>query len=239
MKNIKDLLFKNNKLNKSSDLYLNFKNDFTYHSSKIEGSTITSSENMEIITKQIKQEELAKIHELKYVKENVHLIEVFDYVMETFEKPISEKYIKDLHKQLCYDSPDLIKRDEITGEYRTKDVRVGNHVGARPFVIEKMMKDLIKLEFDNMDLNDIAKFHCEFETIHPFYDGNGRVGRMIMLKQCLKYNVGLFFVNDINKRQYYDSLIYYNATNKPDYMTMYCKEQQAIFNDKYKELISH
>jgi Fic family protein len=95
------------------------------------------------------------------------------------------------------------------------------------------MKELISLEKSNMNLNDISKFHCEFETIHPFYDGNGRTGRMIMLKQCLMHNVPLFFINDESKAIYYNALRYYNITNKFTAMSEYCKEQQEIFKNKY------
>jgi hypothetical protein len=101
VKNIINTLFKNNKLNKSSEAYIEFKNDFTYHSSKIEGSTISSYENMNLITKKVKKEELEKLHEKKYVIENMHLIEVFDYVIETYNESLTETYIKKIHNMLC------------------------------------------------------------------------------------------------------------------------------------------
>jgi Fic family protein len=235
MKDIKKILFIDGKIALDSEVYLNFKNDFTYHSSKIEGSTISSEENMDLVTKKIKKEELAKTHELKYVLENIHLLDVFDYVLKTFSEPLTENYIKKLHEMLCFDSPDLGKRHENAGQYRNNDVRVGNHIGTRPFAIAQMMRELIKLDSERMDLLTIAKFHCEFETIHPFYDGNGRTGRMIMLKQCLKNDIPSFFVNDLNKREYYNSLAYYNLTMDAIYMFEYCSRQQEYFENKYSK----
>jgi Fic family protein len=231
--NITNPLLKDGQIDLTSNVYREFKNDFTYHSSKIEGSTLSSEENLGLITKSILKEELFKFHERKFVLENSHLIDVFDYVMQHYSDPLDEAYIKNLHKMLCYDSPDLKKRGEQAGEYRQHDVRVGNHVGARPFTINDCMRKLMELNKTPMDLNGIARFHCEFETIHPFYDGNGRVGRMIMLKQCLDNNVTLFYVNDLDKKFYYNALEYYQVTNTERAMVRYLQQQQEIFKGKY------
>jgi Fic family protein len=95
------------------------------------------------------------------------------------------------------------------------------------------MENLLKKLNNVSDIQSIALQHCEFESIHPFLDGNGRVGRMIMLKQCFQNNIYPFIIDNDSKRFYYNAIEYYRVTGKPDAMTRYLQQQQEIFKVKY------
>jgi Fic family protein len=237
MRTLLETLKVNGKINKDSELYVRLKNDFTFHSSAIEGSKVTMEHNMELITAPTQQtkSKLLQLYPEKDVLENENLINVFDLVIDTYETSLSVEYIKKMHKMLCFNSPDLIDRNEKAGEFRTSDVRVGNHIGARPAFIPALVEDLIKKNSAAMDLEKIAIFHAEYEIIHPFYDGNGRTGRMIMLKQCLEHNVKPFFVEEFSKNQYYQGLEYYTATNSAKSLINYFSQQQRRFENLYLE----
>jgi Fic family protein len=84
-------------------------------------------------------------------------------------------------------------------------------------------------------LDDIADFHCRFDRIHPFQDGNGRIGRMLILKQCIKHDIDLFFVNNDTRNEYINSLRMYHRTLSALYLSDYFKKQQQIFVIKYSK----
>ncbi|MDR3163820.1 MAG: Fic family protein [Mycoplasmataceae bacterium] len=233
MQSLKQILFKNGKVDKESDLYIELKNDFTFHSSAIEGSKVSKQDNLSLITEPYKIDSLLKKYPEKDVVENLNLIRVFDYVVDTHDEQLSISYIKKIHGILCKDSPDLYDRDEQAGEFRRHDVRVGKHLGARPEYIHILLSKLLKDFKKSLNLNDVAKFHCEYEIIHPFYDGNGRTGRMIMFKQCIQNNIKPFYVENINVRSYYLGIEYYEVTNKTTAMIEYLMNQQERFNIKY------
>jgi Fic family protein len=88
------------------------------------------------------------------------------------------------------------------------------------------------------NIHDIVKVHAEFETIHPFLDGNGRIGRAIMFKQCLQNNLFPIIINNVSKRFYYDSLKHYQSTGKIDLLESFVKEQQKFFEKKYQKYLN-
>jgi Fic family protein len=85
-----------------------------------------------------------------------------------------------------------------------------------------------------MSIDDICEFHCRFEKIHPFLDGNGRIGRLIMLRQCILNNVGLFIVSNETRNEYINSLKLYHQTGFSSFLTSYCKKLQVFFKEKYE-----
>jgi Fic family protein len=84
-----------------------------------------------------------------------------------------------------------------------------------------------------MTIEDISEFHCRFEKIHPFLDGNGRIGRLIMLRQCILNNVDLFIINTDTRGEYINSLKLYHQTGFSSFLTNYCKKLQIFFKEKY------
>jgi Fic family protein len=88
-----------------------------------------------------------------------------------------------------------------------------------------------------LTIEDIAEFHWRFEKIYPFQDGNGRIGRMIVLKQCIKNNLDLFYVNSDSREEYINCLSMYHRTKSHLYLSEYFKKQQAIFISIYAKYL--
>jgi Fic family protein len=221
-------------IHKCEPFYSELKNIITFHSSKIEGSTLSIDDNKSLITNVTSKEELIQIHEEKFVVENKHLLEVFDFIVDSYSEPLTHNYIKKIHNILCQESPDLEHRRERAGDYRQKGVSIGKTAGARPPFIHNLLDELIN-QFNNkkMSIKDIAVFHAEFETIHPFYDGNGRIGRMIVLKQCLQNSLLPIIVTDETKNDYIDAVAIANFNRNYDKLTQYFERSQTLTEEIY------
>jgi Fic family protein len=119
------------------------------------------------------------------------------------------------------------------GDYKTLENTAGDIETAPPSKVHMMMKNLLsKYQKDNVDLNKIIDFHYNFEKIHPFQDGNGRVGRLIMFKECLKHNIIPFIIEDKNKQFYYMGLKEY--PNSKTRLIDTCLFSQDMYKDVLK-----
>jgi Fic family protein len=149
--------------------------------------------------------------------------------------PLSEVHIKEFHKILKLNTSDSKKEWFKVGEYKLKPNVVGGLETSKPSEVKKHINKLLKNynENNNIEIFDIIDFHYEFETIHPFQDGNGRVGRLIMFKECLKHNIVPFIIEDKFKFYYYRGLSEYPKLK--DYLTDTCLSAQ----DKYLELMNY
>ena len=121
---------------------------------------------------------------------------------------MSEAFIKELHKILKSGTADGRKEWFAVGSYKRLPNEVGGKVTAAPDEVSDRIKQLLAkyAALDVVTLDDIIAFYCDFEAIHPFQDGNGRVGRLIMLKECLKHSIVPFIITDEMKLFYYRGL---------------------------------
>ena len=122
-----------------------------------------------------------------------------------------------------------------SGKYKTLPNTVGGIETSKPTEVAKEMKDLIAWynSLKKVTFEDIVEFHYRFETIHPFQDGNGRIGRLIAFKQCLEQNLIPFYIDDANKWLYYRGLREWN--NDKNYLIETCRFGQ----DQYKSLLKY
>lgn len=135
-----------------------------------------------------------KIYCYEHGIETVNLIKAVNYVLNTIDDKLSHEYIKELHKLCRQHTIDEIKSYNI-GEYKSINNIVGNRMTTDKSLVTRKLNKLFKkfnsYDMENYDKNKkytkILEFHIDFEKIHPFQDGNGRVGRLIMLKQCMQY----------------------------------------------------
>jgi Fic family protein len=251
MENLKSLLLKNGKLDKENKLYRLLREDFTFHSSKIEGSTLTKEEHLTLAALNFKETDINSIKKLfadagerkmNDAIENANCIKLFDYVLENFNNPLTHFEIRTYQGILKKDSKLYYVSPSQVGAYRTEDVFVTNSTfNSTPFlkIQEEMDKLLNKYSEKNLNnLENITNFHCEFETIHPFRDGNGRVGRMIMFKQCMQTNTYPFIVDSISRNQYLNALEIYNLKNSSTYLIDCFKELQNVFKAKYSKYLA-
>lgn len=185
-------------------IYHRMQIDFAYNSNHIEGSRLTHDQTRYIYETHTVDGTVP----VNDVFEAANHFKCFDFVLDTVSELLTENYIKKLHYMLknglMHESDDYA----VIGEYKKYPNEVGQINTALPEEVAGLMKILLK-EYNNkisMDLYDIAEFHSEFEKIHPFYDGNGRIGRLIMLKQCLSNNIVPFIINEEYKHFYYIGL---------------------------------
>ncbi|MCC0662581.1 Fic family protein [Clostridioides sp. ZZV15-6597] len=187
-----------------NSLYKDLRHNFLFHSNKIEGSTFTSESLQDLIEYNIVKGD----HTLDDVITTVNSSYVFETVIDTLGEYLTEKYIKDLHGQLMYNSN--IHNMGLSGIYKKIPNRIigTNSVLAQPFEVEPKMLELIEWynNLKDITLKDLAEFHYRFEIIHPFQDGNGRIGRFILLKQILENNLKLIIISSNTVDDYRQAL---------------------------------
>ncbi|MBR2811729.1 MAG: Fic family protein [Solobacterium sp.] len=195
---------KNNRI--SGGLYHELQVRMTYHSNHIEGSRLTEDQTRLIFeTNTIDAGDGIPVDD---IMETVHHFRAIDYVIDMAEEELTEDIIKHLHYILKHDTKDSALNWFAVGDYKRRANMVGGRETAKPKDVPARMKDLLA-DYNvksAVTINDIIAFHAEFEYIHPFQDGNGRVGRLIALKECLRYNIIPFIIEDRKKHFYYRGL---------------------------------
>ena len=213
MKNyILKTLLKEKNNNLKGMLYHNLQIKFAYNSNHIEGSTLTEEQTRHIFETNsfFAENETVKV---KDVIETLNHFKCFDFIIEHANEKLSEKYIKKLHFLLKSNTSDSQIEWFKVGEYKKKPNTVGGNRTASPKQVEAKMKKLLENYNSQTEITveRIIDFHYEFEKIHPFQDRNGRVGRLIMFKECLKNNIVPFILKDRYKMFYYRGLKNYES----------------------------
>ncbi len=187
-----------------NSLYDDLKIEFLYHSNHLEGSTFTK-ENIEQL---LFEKKVSGVHYLDDVIETRNSLNVFDMVINDCGKQLNKFMLFSWQKELKKDSVD----EEInnTGCFKKYENRLrGLDLKlASPAFVDNLMFNLLAdyNETLNPTIEDIATFHYRFELIHPFQDGNGRIGRFIILKQCIDNNIDLIAIDNIYKDEYKNAL---------------------------------
>ncbi|MDR2652284.1 MAG: Fic family protein [Prevotellaceae bacterium] len=190
--------------------------ELVYHSNAIENSTLTLEDTEKILLKNIvpKSLNISEVYEAK------NLAKITEYLLNNKDKQLSINLILDLHKMLLTDID-----DNIAGRFRSGKewVRIGNHLGANPMFVSSLIDELIEkylLNDNQYFLDKIAFFHAEFETIHPFCDGNGRIGRILINQQLMKLNYPPIIIQNKSKhKEYYPLFVDYHINTKFDGFT--------------------
>lgn len=199
----------------------------TYNSNHIEGSKLSEDQTRMIFeTNTIDVGEGVPVDD---ILETAHHFRAIDYVIDVAEEALTEDIIKELHRILKHDTKDSTLSWFAVGDYKKRANVVGGHETAKPKEVPARMKELLsKYEaLDNVTVEDIIRFHYEFESIHPFQDGNGRVGRLIALKECLRYSIVPFIIEDSKKHFYYRGLSEWKTES--GYLTDTCLDGQDTF----------
>lgn len=182
--------------------------ELTYNSNHMEGSRLTHEETRYIYeTNTIGMDENHVINTDDIV-ETVNHFRCIDIIIERVNQPLSEALIKELHKTLKNGTSDSRKAWFALGEYKKLPNEVGGVETARPEEVAEKIKQLIKT-YNNgkkKTLDDLLTFHYAFEIIHPFQDGNGRIGRLLLFKECLKNELVPFIIDEEHKLFYYRGL---------------------------------
>lgn len=211
----------------SGGLYHELQVRMTYNSNHIEGSRLSEDQTRLIFeTNTIDACEGVPVDD---ILETVHHFRAIDYVIDTAEEALTEEIIKHLHFILKHDTKDSTMNWFAVGDYKKRANVVGGRDTAKPSEVHARMKELLE-EYNtkkNVTVEDIIALHAEFEYIHPFQDGNGRVGRLITLKECLRHNVIPFIIEDSKKNFYYRGLKEWR--NEKGWLTDTCLDGQDTF----------
>ena len=208
--------------------------DLTYNSNHIEGSRLTHDQTRYIFeTNTIGVEN--EVLNVDDVIETSNHFRCIDLIIDHAASTLSEHFIKKLNHILKTSTSDSRKDWFAVGEYKRLPNEVGGMQTSLPEEVADRMKALLSdyNAVPKKTLDDILDFHVRFERIHPFQDGNGRVGRLIMFKECLKYNIVPFIIEENLKLFYYRSLKEWY--NEKGYLTDTCLTAQ----DKYKAYLDY
>lgn len=215
--------------------------NFAYNSNKIEGGKLTEDETEEIFETNSfipKIDDSIKIDDLIEMKNHFRL---FDYTLEIINEELSKDIMINMNKILKKNTTDEENPRYNVGGFKVVPNKIGliNIINtSKPEDVEKDINNLLKWykNIKNITLEDIIEFHVRFERIHPFGDGNGRVGRMIMFKECLKNNIVPFIILDKDKSFYMRGLREYN--NDKMYLIDTIKNEQDIYKEVCDELLN-
>lgn len=215
-------------------IYHQIQINFAYNSNHIEGSRLSEDQTRYIYeTHSIisNKEETISIND---VNETLNHFRCFDYILENVNI-LTEELIKEIHKILKTNTLDSLQDWFKVGEYKLRPNTVGGKRTTPPSKVKGEMRKLLKEynEKENITFDDIIEFHYNFESIHPFQDGNGRVGRLIMFKECLRNNIVPFIIDEKYKA------FYYRGLKEFEYEKGYLIDTCLSVQDKFKELLDY
>lgn len=234
---LKNELIEQQKSKFKGNIYHYSQVNFAYNSNKIEGSRLSEDETEAIFTTSsiiAKSDNTIKIDDLIEMKNHFKL---FDYCLSIVDAPLTKEIIIEMNKILKRNTSDEDNPRYNVGGFKT----IPNVIGiinvihtSSPEDVEKDLDNLLKSYHNKqtITLEDIIDFHYNFEKIHPFGDGNGRVGRMIMFKECLKNNIMPFIVLDKDKPYYMRGLKNYNEDK------MFLIDTIKYEQDLYKKIVT-
>jgi len=215
-------------------IYHKIQIELTYNSNHIEGSRLTHDQTRYIFeTNTIGLSEQSL--NVDDIIETANHFRCIDVIIENARSALSEKLIKTLHSILKAGTSDAKKAWFAVGNYKKLPNEVGGMETALPEEVEREMKTLLGVynSKQKVTIEDIIDFHVRFERIHPFQDGNGRIGRLIMFKECLKHNLVPFIIEDEIKMFYYRGLKEWD--NEKGYLIDTCLHAQ----DKFKKHLDY
>jgi Fic family protein len=206
-----------------------------YNSNRIEGSRLTEEQTRYIYETNTITTETGKAANVDDIIEARNHFACFNYILDVADERLSEDIIKGIHRTLKSSTSDSEKDWFRAGDYKAMPNIIGDRETTPPDKVKGAVQRLL-LEYSQKDavsLEDIIRFHHDFESIHPFQDGNGRVGRLIIFKECLKHDIIPFIIDEEHKNYYYRGLKEFKDT--PGYLIDTCLSAQ----DRYKECLAY
>ena len=218
----------------SGGIYHKVQIDLTYNSNHIEGSRLTHDQTRYIF----ETNTIGVDNESVFVDDIVETANHFrciDMVIDNAHKQLTESFIKELHYVLKSGTTDSRKDWFAVGDYKKLPNQVGGKETTLPKDVAKEMRQLVSLYNATTEktFDEILDFHHKFECIHPFQDGNGRVGRLILFKECLRNNIVPFIIDEKLKIFYYRGLSEW--TNERGFLRDTC----LLAQDKFKAWLDY
>ncbi|GHU41611.1 hypothetical protein FACS1894111_04180 [Clostridia bacterium] len=216
--------------NDKSGIYGHTQYAMAYNSNKIEGSQLTEQQTVSLFdTGTISAD--GTFFKAKDIEETTGHFMMFNEMLKNHEMPLSEEIIKKYHFRLKSGVFEDFANGYLAGEYKNRENRIANIVTAKVSEVpDKMNALLTELGCkQNIQVSDLARVHIQFETIHPFQDGNGRTGRMILFHECLRNGILPFIIQDKNKLQYYEALNAAQTKNDYEKMEAFFRKEQTDY----------
>lgn len=240
LKKLKNELIEQKKSKFKGNIYHYSQVNFAYNSNKIEGGHLTEDETEEIFETNSfipKTDDIIKFDDLTEMKNHFRL---FDYMLDIIDNPLTKDNIIEMNKILKRNTSDEENPRYNVGGFKVVPNKIGliNVIEtSHPDAVEKDIDELLDWynNIRKVTLEDIIEFHVKFEKIHPFGDGNGRVGRIIMFKECLKNNIIPFIILDSDKPYYMKGLKEYK--NDKMYLIDTIKNEQDIYEQVCNDML--
>lgn len=200
-----------------------------YNSNKIEGSTLTEEQTASLFDNGTLPR-TDNYYRAKDVEEmNGHFL-MFNKMLDTLEEPLSQELIKKFHYELKSGVFEDRANGYAIGDYKKRPNMIGIYRTAAPDEVEARMGSLLSRYFEREpDLPVLAEFHAEYESIHPFQDGNGRTGRLIVFRECLKHGIMPLIVEDSRRNEYLEALKSYRDEKNIVPMTELFRKEQEVY----------
>ncbi len=205
-----------------------------YNSNKIEGSTLTEEQTASLFDNGTLPKS-DNYYRAKDVEEmNGHFL-MFNKMLDTLDEPLSRELIKQFHYELKSGVFEDRANGYAIGDYKKRPNMIGMYQTTRPENVAQEMYLLMDwYSNQNVDIFILAELHARYESIHPFQDGNGRTGRLILFRECLKNEIVPVVIEDANRNLYLESLKEYREENKLDKMIELFEREQKFYLEKCK-----
>lgn len=222
-----------------SGIYAYTQRALAYNSNKIEGSTLTEEQTASLFDTGILPVS-DDYYRAKDVEEmNGHFL-MFNKMVDTLEEPLSASLIKVFHYELKSGVFEDRANGYAIGDFKTRPNMIGMYETVLPKDVPLKMEELLLWYHSQKirDLSILAEFHARYESIHPFQDGNGRTGRLILFRECLKSDLVPFVIENQNRIRYIDGLKEYREINKTDLLEKLFAEEQKKYVEKVAYFLS-
>ena len=235
--NVLEVLREQKEMGLKGNLYHNTQIMFSYNTNHIEGSKLTEEQTRYIFETNTILFEGGTVASVDDILETANHFKLVDYMLDIADQNLTEDIIKKFHKILKEGTMDSRKEWFNVGDYKKLANEAGNMKTSSPKQTPKDMQKLMEWYnfLPKVTIKEIIEFHARFEKIHPFQDGNGRVGRIIAFKECLKNNIIPFIILDKDKLYYYRGLKEYQNKTEKGYLIDTCLNAQ----DEYIKMIEY
>lgn len=207
---------------------------FAYNSNKIEGSTLNEEQTASLFDHGILPKSDGYYRAKDVEEMNGHFL-MFNKMLDTLDVSLSQKLIKQFHYELKSGVFEDRANGYAIGDYKQRPNMIGMYQTVRPENVVREMDLLLDWYFDqDINISVLAEFHARYESIHPFQDGNGRTGRLILFRECLKNDILPVVIEDANRNEYLEALKKYREEKSLNKLIGLFEKEQQFYLEKCK-----
>ena len=211
--------------------------EMAYNSNKIEGSTLTKEQTASLFDLGVlpHSEDYYKAKDIEEM--NGHFL-MFNTMLKTLEEKLSQELIKKFHYELKSGVFEDRANGYAIGDYKKRYNIIGTFETAKPDEVEEKMTRLLEwYEKEEKNIETLALYHAKYETIHPFQDGNGRTGRAILFRECLKNDIIPVIIEDDNRMEYLEGLAEYRKSKDIKGLVKLFEKEQSIYKNQIERFL--